>query len=44
VQLLVREDNAVARNFYEHLGYRDTRSACLQKIIVPDRPAAQLTD
>jgi ribosomal protein S18 acetylase RimI-like enzyme len=33
VQLLVREDNAAARHFYEHLGYHDTRSVCLQKII-----------
>ena len=36
VQLLVREDNAPVRQFYEHLGYRDTRSVCLQKII--ERP------
>jgi GNAT superfamily N-acetyltransferase len=33
VQLLVREDNAKVRQFYEHLGYRDTRSVCFQKII-----------
>jgi ribosomal protein S18 acetylase RimI-like enzyme len=33
VQLLVREDNAPVRKFYEHLGYRDTRAICLQKII-----------
>jgi len=33
VQLLVREDNSAARRFYEHLGYRDTRSVCFQKII-----------
>ena len=33
VQLLVRGDNAAVRQFYEHLGYRDTRSICLQKII-----------
>ena len=33
VQLLVREDNARVRQFYEHLGYRDTRSVCFQKII-----------
>lgn len=33
VQLLVRADNAAVRAFYEHLGYRDTRSVCFQKII-----------
>jgi ribosomal protein S18 acetylase RimI-like enzyme len=33
VQLLVRADNAAVRQFYEHLGYRDTRSVCFQKII-----------
>jgi ribosomal protein S18 acetylase RimI-like enzyme len=35
VQLLVREDNAAVRQLYEHLGYRDTRSICFQKIIEP---------
>lgn len=33
VQLLVRADNAAVRRFYEHIGYRDTRSVCFQKII-----------
>ena len=33
VQLLIREDNARARGFYERLGYRDTRTSCLQKVI-----------
>ena len=33
VQLLVRPDNAQATNFYDQLGYRDTRSVCLQKIL-----------
>lgn len=33
VQLLVRDDNAAVKQFYEHLGYRDTRSTCFQKII-----------
>jgi ribosomal protein S18 acetylase RimI-like enzyme len=33
VQLLIREDNAAAKQFYERLGYRDTRSTCFQKII-----------
>lgn len=35
VQLLVRADNAQATSFYERLGYRDTRSICLQKILEP---------
>jgi ribosomal protein S18 acetylase RimI-like enzyme len=33
VQLLVRGDNARVIGFYEHLGYRNTQSVCLQKII-----------
>ena len=33
MQLLVREDNLAVRRFYEHLGYRDTRTTCLQKSI-----------
>jgi ribosomal protein S18 acetylase RimI-like enzyme len=33
VQLLVRADNAAATAFYEKLGYRDTQSVCLQKIL-----------
>jgi ribosomal protein S18 acetylase RimI-like enzyme len=33
VQLLVRADNAKAARFYEQLGYRDTGSVCLQKIL-----------
>ena len=33
VQLLVRADNTQATNFYDRLGYRDTRSVCLQKIL-----------
>jgi ribosomal protein S18 acetylase RimI-like enzyme len=35
LNLLVREDNARAREFYEHLGYRDTRSTCFQKSLEP---------
>lgn len=35
MQLLVREDNHAVKQFYEHLGYRDTRTTCLQKIIGP---------
>ncbi len=37
VQLLVRNGNEKARAFYEHLGYRDTESVTLQKIIQPAR-------
>jgi ribosomal protein S18 acetylase RimI-like enzyme len=33
VQLLVRADNAAATAFYEKLGYRDTQSVCLQKVL-----------
>ncbi|WP_155912007.1 GNAT family acetyltransferase [Methylobacterium sp. 77] len=33
MQLLVREENVAVRDFYEHLGYRDTRTICLQKLI-----------
>jgi ribosomal protein S18 acetylase RimI-like enzyme len=39
LQLLVREDNAGVKQFYEHLGYRDVRSTCFQKVIGPDAPA-----
>ncbi len=35
VQLLVRKGNERARQFYEHLGYRDTGSVCFQKVIKP---------
>jgi ribosomal protein S18 acetylase RimI-like enzyme len=38
VQLLVREDNAAAKGFYERLGYHDTRTSCLQKVIEPRSP------
>ncbi|MGU3536771.1 GNAT family acetyltransferase [Methylobacterium sp. A54F] len=33
MQLLVRADNAAVVDFYEHLGFRDTRTVCLQKVI-----------
>ena len=33
VHLLVREDNAGVKMFYERLGYRDTRTVCMQKVI-----------
>ena len=33
VQLLVRADNVKATGFYDQLGYRDTNSVCLQKIL-----------
>jgi ribosomal protein S18 acetylase RimI-like enzyme len=36
MQLLVREDNAAAKGFYEQLGYRDTKTVCLQKVIAGD--------
>lgn len=35
VQLLVREGNERVRQFYEHLGYHDTKSVCFQKVIGP---------
>jgi ribosomal protein S18 acetylase RimI-like enzyme len=38
VQLLVREDNARVRRFYEALGYRDTHSICMQKVVEPKPP------
>jgi ribosomal protein S18 acetylase RimI-like enzyme len=33
LQLLVREDNAQVVEFYERLGYRDTKTVCMQKIL-----------
>jgi ribosomal protein S18 acetylase RimI-like enzyme len=33
VQILVRSDNDQAKGFYERLGYVDTQSTCLQKVI-----------
>ncbi len=33
LQLLVRDDNAPARGFYERLGYHDTKTVCFQKVI-----------
>ncbi len=36
VQLLIREDNVAVKRFYEHLGYRDTRTSCYQKVIAGD--------
>ena len=33
VQLLVRADNTSVVEFYEHLGYRDTQTTCLQKVL-----------
>lgn len=41
VQLLVRADNPRAVGFYEHLGYRDTGSVCMQKLIEPLRREAR---
>lgn len=33
VQLLIREGNEKVRQFYEKLGYHDTHSVCLQKVL-----------
>lgn len=33
MQLLVREENARVIEFYEHLGYRNTSTVCLQKVL-----------
>lgn len=33
LQLLIRAANLDARGFYERLGYADTRTVCLQKVI-----------
>jgi ribosomal protein S18 acetylase RimI-like enzyme len=33
VQLLVREDNRRVVDFYERLGYHDTRTVCMQKVL-----------
>ena len=35
LQLLIRADNEGVRQFYERLGYRDTRSVCFQKVLEP---------
>ena len=40
VQLLVRADNAQAVRFYDHLGYKDTRTTCLQKVLDDDPSVA----
>lgn len=32
-QLMIRADNVAAKGFYERLGYRDTGTACFQKVI-----------
>ena len=39
MQLLVRGDNIGAKGFYERLGYRDTGTTCLQKVIAGDPEA-----
>jgi len=33
MQLLVRADNAAVVDFYEHLGFRDMSTVCLQKLV-----------
>lgn len=35
LNLLVRGDNTRVKQFYEHLGYTDTQSTCLQKVLSP---------
>ena len=41
VQLLIRADNATARQFYERLDYRDTQTGCMQKVI--ESPGSAIT-
>lgn len=36
LQLLVRAENRGVVEFYDRLGYRDTKTVCLQKVIEPD--------
>jgi len=36
LQLLIRGDNVGAKGFYERLGYRDTGTVCMQKVIAGD--------
>lgn len=33
VHLLVRDDNAAVKDFYSHIGYRNTGSICFQKVL-----------
>lgn len=35
LQLLVREENVRVAEFYERLGYRDTKTVCMQKVLQP---------
>jgi ribosomal protein S18 acetylase RimI-like enzyme len=35
LNLLVRSDNTKVIDFYKHLGYADTNSVCLQKVLKP---------
>jgi ribosomal protein S18 acetylase RimI-like enzyme len=35
LNLLVRNDNTKVIDFYEHLGYADTKTVCLQKVLKP---------
>lgn len=35
LQLLVREENAQVIEFYQQLGYRDTKTVCMQKVLQP---------
>ncbi len=36
VNLLIRSDNVPVRDFYERIGYADTRTCCLQKVLEGD--------
>ncbi|MEM8975086.1 MAG: GNAT family acetyltransferase [Pseudomonadota bacterium] len=33
VQLLIRADNEGVKNFYERIGYADTKTVCMQKVL-----------
>jgi ribosomal protein S18 acetylase RimI-like enzyme len=35
LQLLVREENTQVLDFYGKLGFRDTRTVCMQKVLQP---------
>lgn len=42
MQLLIRAENLAARGFYEKLGFGDTRTVCLQKVIAGDPSTADV--
>lgn len=43
VQLLVREDNTGVKDFYSHIGYRNTGSVCFQKELSSWAPGSGLS-